>query len=249
MMTAPMKFPTTQWNVVETLKGDDEEARRAALGEIIGLYGPPLLAFALRHSHGTRTAEDCEDLVNDFFLRCVQGGILARADRARGRFRSFLATSFKYYITNEQRSSQTQKRRPSGGFVSLAELTKDLGPALEPRTTETPEDAFNRVLRRSLFEKVLREFAEQCRAAGHEATFHLFLLRDVKPVREGTPVPTYAALAEACSLPSENFANKLALAAREEFRALLLAATSRDCATPEEAHAECELTLTTALRD
>ena len=194
-------------------------------------------------------AEDCEDLVNDFFLRCVQGGILARADRARGKFRSFLATSFKYYITNDQRSSQTQRRKPSGGFVSLAVITEELGPALEPRTTETPEDAFTRVLRRSLFEKVLREFAHRCRAAGHETTFQLFLLRDVKPLRDGTPVPTYAALADECHLPSENAANKLALTAREEFRALLLAATSRDCASPEEAHAECELILATALRE
>lgn len=244
-----MKFPTTQWNIVETLKVEDEEARRAALGEIIGIYGAPLLAFALRHSQGTRTAEDCEDLVNDFFLRCVQGGILARADRARGKFRSFLATSFKYYITNDQRSHQTQRRMPSGGFVSLAVLTKELGPALEPRTTETPEDAFNRVLRRSLFETVLREFAEHCRASGRETTSQLFLLRDVTPVREGTPVRTYRALADACHLPSENAANKMALAAREEFRGLLLAATSRDCASPEEAHAECEVILATALRD
>ena len=244
-----MRFPTTRWNIVETLKVEDEEARRAALGEIIGLYGAPLLAFALRHSQGARTAEDCEDLVNDFFLRCVQGGILARADRARGKFRSFLATSFKYYITNDQRSSQTQRRRPSGGFVSLAVLTKELGPALEPRTTETPEDAFDRVLRRSLFENVLQEFARQCHAAGRDVVFQLFLLRDVEPVREGTHVPTYGALADACRLPSENAANKLSLAAREEFRALLLAATGRDCATPEEAHAECELILATALRD
>jgi len=243
-----MKFPTTQWNIVETLKVEDEEARRAALGEIIAIYGAPLLAFALRHSQGTRTAEDCEDLVNDFFLRCVQGGILARADRARGKFRSFLATSFKYYITNDQRSSQTQRRKPAGGFVSLEVLTKELGPALEPRTAETPEDAFTRVLRRSLFEKVLREFALRCRAAGHETTFQLFLLRDVKPVRDGTPVPSYGALAEECHLPSENAANKLALTAREEFRLLLLAATSRDCASPEEAQAECELILATALK-
>src|SRR5687767_13738870 len=178
-----MKFPTTQWNIVETLKVEDEEARRTALGEIIGIYGAPLLAFALRHSHGARTPEDCEDLVNDFFLRCVKGGILARADRARGKFRSFLATSFKYYITNEQRSSQTQRRRPSGGFVSLALVTEELGPSLEPRTTETPEDAFTRVLRRSLFERVLREFAARCRATGHETSFQVFLLRDVTPLR------------------------------------------------------------------
>jgi RNA polymerase sigma-70 factor (ECF subfamily) len=244
-----MKFPTTQWNIVDTLKDEDREARRAALGEIIALYGPPLLALALRQSPGTRSAEDCEDFVNDFFLRCVEGGILARADRARGRFRSFLAASFKYFVANEQRSNRTQRRRPSGGFVSLALITEAFGPALEPRTAETPEDAFTRVLRRSLFEKVLREFALDCRAAGQETMFQLFLRRDVTPVRDGTPVPSYAALARECGLPSENAANKQALAARDAFRARLLAAASRDCASAAEAQAECELILSTALRE
>ena len=128
-------------------------------------------------------------------------------------------------------------------------MTEEFGAALEPRTVETPDDAFTRVLRRSLFEQVLREFARRCRAAGTETTYQLFMLRDVTPVREGTPVPTYAALAGACHLPSENAANKLALAAREEFRMLLLAATSRDCPSAEEAQAECELILATALHE
>ena len=242
-----MNFPTTQWNIVEALKVEDEEARRQAQGEIIGIYGAPLLAFALRHSHGTRSAEDCEDLVNDFFLRCVEGGILARADRARGKFRSFLATSFKYYISNDRRSSHTQRRRPSGGFVSLAALTEEFGSTLEPRTTETAEDAFNRVLRRSLFERVLREFGNRCRASGRETAWQLFLRHDVKPIRDGTSVPTYGALAEECHLPSENAVKKMVLAARGDFRRLLLAAISRDCASPEEAQAECELVLATAL--
>ena len=243
-----MQFPTTQWHIVDSLKAKDEEARRTALGEIISLYGAALMAFALRGSHGTRTAEDCEDLVNDFFLRCVEGGILAHADKARGRFRSFLVTSFKYYMLNYQRSSQTQRRRPSGGFVSLAGLKEDIGAAaLEPRTTETPEDAFNRVLRRALFDRVLTQFGHRCRAAGQERMFRAFLLRDVTPIRDGTAVPTYATVADACGLPSENAANKVVLAARDQFRGLLLAAIARDCTTAEEARIECELVLATAL--
>lgn len=243
-----MRFPTTQWNIVDSLKVDDEEARRKALGEVISLYGGPLMAFALRDSHGTRTPEDCEDLVNDFFLRCVQGGILAHADKARGKFRSFLVTSFKYYVMNLQRARQTQRRRPSGGFVSLASLREEIGPALEPRTTETAEDAFNRVLRRSLFENVLARYERDCREAGRGTHFELFVLRDVKPIREGTPVPTYGALADAFGIASENAANKIVLAAREEFRARLLAAISHDAVSAEDAQSECELVLATALR-
>src|SRR4051812_33654360 len=128
-----MRFPTTQWQLVQNLKDTDDEARRRALGDIIKLYGAPLLAFALRHSHGTRTTEDCEDVVNEFFLRCIEGGILAHADKARGRFRSFLVTSFRYFVLNEQRSRQTQRRHPSGGFVSLVTLREEMGDALEPR--------------------------------------------------------------------------------------------------------------------
>ena len=242
-----MKFPTTQWHVIDTLKADSEEVRRGALGEIIAVYGAPLLAFALRHSRGARTPEDCEDLVNDFFLRCVTGGILTQADRARGRFRSFLVTSFKYYINNAHRSQHAQRRAPAGGFVSIATLMEQFGSSLEPRTDETPEDAFARVLRRSLFARVLHDFEARCRAAGDATAFRVFLMRDVVPPRDGVPVPTWADVARACALPSENAANKVGLAARQQFRALLLEAVARDCATPEEAQAECELVLATAL--
>ena len=117
-----------------------------------------------------------------------------------------------------------QVESPGGGFLCTAARRARPAAAFPARSSTSP-------------------------SVSRDSSPHLFLLRDVKPVREGTPVPTYAALAEACRLPSENFANKVSLAAREEFRSLLLAATSRDCASPEEAHAECELILATALRD
>ena len=104
-------FPTTQWHILDTLKANDEDARRAALGTS-SAYGPPLLAFAFRQSDGKRTREDCEDLVNDFFVRCIEGGLLEHADRARGKFRSFLVTSSRTYMSNAERAQRTQKRRP-----------------------------------------------------------------------------------------------------------------------------------------
>jgi len=236
-----MAFPTTQWHIVDTLKAKDEDARRTALGDIVSIYGPPLLAFALRHSDGARTREDCEDLVNDFFLRCIEGGLLEHADKARGRFRSFLVTSFKYYVSNEDRAKRTQKRRPAGGFVSLEALHDEFGPVLEPRTDESPEAAFHRVFRCSLFKSALAEFQKRCHAAGRAIDFQLFVLREVNPKRDGTPVPTYRTLAASCGVSSENLANKIVLAATDEFRALLLAKVIIDCVSPKEAQLECEL--------
>jgi len=236
-----MLFPTTQWHILDTLKAEDEDARRAALGDIVSTYGPPLLAFAFRQSDGTRTREDCEDLVNDFFVRCIEGGLLEHADQARGKFRSFLVTSFKYYMSNADRAKRTQKRRPTGGFVSLDGLREEFGPALEPRTSETPEAAFHRVFRCSLFKSALAEFQKRCSKDDREIHFQLFMLREVQPKRDGTPVPSYRALASACQVSSENLANKMVLGATEEFQSLLLAKVASDCVSREEAQLECDL--------
>jgi len=244
-----MPWKTTQWGLIDALKSGDAERRNEAMGEIISLYGAPLFAFAMRETKGTRSAQDCEDFVNNFFLECIEGEVLERADPARGRFRNFLARSFKNCLLNEIRNEHTKKRAPKGGFVSLQALTEDHGPALEPRSNETPEDAYHRVLRRSLFYRVLCEFRSRCVTAGQEKKYRLFLLRDVNPKRDGGPVPTYSALAAELKLSSENAANGIVLAARAEFRTLLLAEVSKDCATQEEAQVECKLVLNTAFQE
>jgi hypothetical protein len=269
-----MPYPTTQWCVLDALREVDEEKRRAALGELVAMYGGPLFTLARHRSRGTRTREDCEDLVNDFLLECIAGELLTqedvlkrneefdrdeaikrkevfkRADPAKGKFRNFLAKSFERYMLNDQRARRAKKRLPSGGeLLSLQRLTEEHGPALEPRIDETPEDAVERVFRRSVFQKVLSEFEQRCKAAGQEKKYELFLLREVQPRRDGTPVPTYAALAQQLDIASENAANKILLAAREEFRTLLLTIISNDCKSQKEAHVECEMVLANVLNE
>jgi len=244
-----MSFPTTQWALLEALNAGDEEKRREALGPIISLYGAALFAFARRESHFTCTPEDCEDLVNDFFLKCLQEEVLQHADQTRGRFRNFLARSFKNMMLNREREGHAKRRCPGGGFVSIQAITDEFGPALEPRTDETPLDAFERLARRSLFINVLRAFENRCVDADQAKKFQLFLLREIKPQMEGTPVPTYSELARRLNLASENAANKVLLAARQEFRSMLFAEVSRDCESPKEAQIECELVLAASLQE
>ena len=243
-----MRFPTTEWDLLDALNAGDEEKRREALGSIISLYGAPLFAFARRESHFELSPEDCEDLVNDFFLKCLEEPILQHADQARGRFRNFLARSFKNMMLNADRAEHARKRCPDGGFVSVQTLTEEYGPALEPRTNETPEDAFERVLRHAVFTRLLKAFEHRCLAAGQEKRFRLFMLREIRPHVDGTSAPTYDELARKLNLPSQNAANKILLAAREEFRSMLFAEVSRDCESQKEAQVECDLVLAAALQ-
>ena len=82
-------------NILDALKAGNAESKRQALGEIILLDEG--LSFASSRAAARlwlRTREDCEDLVNGFFSKCIEGeGSNVRTKK--GKCRNFLARSFK----------------------------------------------------------------------------------------------------------------------------------------------------------
>jgi RNA polymerase sigma factor (sigma-70 family) len=78
-------FQTTVWEVVRAAGAGDE----AALAQIAEEYRSPIVQFI--QSRGVPSPQ-AEDLCHDVFLRIMTGGVLAKADRDRGRFRSLLCT-------------------------------------------------------------------------------------------------------------------------------------------------------------
>jgi DNA-directed RNA polymerase specialized sigma24 family protein len=78
-------FPTTIWDVVHTAGSRDP----VALEEFAREYRSPVIAFIRRRGVA---ADVAEDLCHDVFVRVITGGVLAKADAARGTFRSLLCT-------------------------------------------------------------------------------------------------------------------------------------------------------------
>jgi len=243
-----MPFPTTQWNLLEAVKVGSEDQRRDALGKIVSIYGPPLYAFARRETPHGWTREDCEDLVSDFFLRCMESSVFERADRQRGRFRNLLAKAFHNHLRNAVRDRLAQARMPRGGLISLQDLTERFGASIEPRDAESAWDVYYRILRSSLFAETLTEFEARCRAAGQVKKYVLFLRREIEPERDGIARLGYKELAEELHLASEDAVGRIIRAAKDEFRALLLAKISDDCESDKEAEVELELVLGAGLR-
>jgi RNA polymerase sigma factor (sigma-70 family) len=243
-----MAFPMTNWDILQLLRTGDAEQRAGMLGEIVTIYGPPLFAFARHESQGALSRQDCEDLVGDFFLKCVQEDVIERADPAKGRFRNFLARSFKNFMLNWIRDRSTQVRSPSGGMVSLHDLVDRHGRALEPQAGESGEEILDRVFRLSLFENALKAFEKACCSAGQEKKYRLYVRREITPEREGTRVPSYSALAEEFGLPSEDAVGRAVRAARDEFRSLLLALIKQDAVSSNDAETEYRLILATGLQ-
>jgi RNA polymerase sigma-70 factor (ECF subfamily) len=110
------EFEPTRWSVVLRTREEKTEARRRALGELCSAYWYPLYAFLRRSGH---SAEDAEDLTQEFFLKLQDGSLLSSADPAKGRFRTLLLAAVKNLEINTWRASTRQKR---GGGVKIVPL-------------------------------------------------------------------------------------------------------------------------------
>jgi RNA polymerase sigma-70 factor (ECF subfamily) len=92
-------FPTTIWTTIREAGADD----RQALETFADRYRGPVLEYIQRR--GFRGA-DADDICQDVFVRVLKGGVLAKADRARGRFRSLLLA-----VTTRVIQDRLRKRR------------------------------------------------------------------------------------------------------------------------------------------
>jgi len=83
-------FPTTVWTTIRRAGEHDREA----LERFAESYREPVL----RYIRGRGFGDEAEDLCQQVFLRVLAGGVLGRADAARGRFRSLVLSVATHVI-------------------------------------------------------------------------------------------------------------------------------------------------------
>ena len=154
--------------VVSAGRGRSSEAGRA-LAALCENYWFPLYAFVRRAGH---SAEDAQDLTQEFFVRLLAKNYLADADRERGRFRSFLLGAMKHFLANQQRREGAQKR--GGGLTTISldfRSGEDRYRLIEPADNLTPERLYEKRWALALLDLVLGRLREEFRAAGKLALF------------------------------------------------------------------------------
>ena len=93
------QFPTTRWTMVVAAGDPHRKEARSALVALCENYWYPLYAYLRRRGYA---ADQAQDLTQDFFIRMLEGRYLDRADPEKGRFRSFLLTSLKFFVADEE---------------------------------------------------------------------------------------------------------------------------------------------------
>ncbi len=134
-------FQTTQWNLVVSSRGTDSAVRKQSLGELCQVYWYPLFAYLRRKGYGT---EDAADYVQGFFYELIQKQFLDSVAPENGRFRWFLMSALKRFVSKELDKQNAQKRGGEHTLFSIDVDDAEQRYQLEPTDGWTAEKLFDR---------------------------------------------------------------------------------------------------------
>lgn len=151
--TRQFEFPNTRWSLVVEAQRKGDPGAECAFSDLCAQYWYPLYAFARRSG---KSPADAEDLTQLFFQKLMEQNLLDKAEREKGRLRSFLLGAFKNVQSEEYRRANREKR---GGKMTSYSIDADEGEerfAGEPVSTGlTPEQAWERSWAVTLLDGVL----------------------------------------------------------------------------------------------
>jgi RNA polymerase sigma-70 factor (ECF subfamily) len=169
------QFPTTRWTLVVAAGDPRRKDARSALVSLCENYWYPLYAYLRRRGYAP---DQAQDLTQEFFMRVLEGRYLDRADPEKGRFRSFILTSLKFFVADEQDRQRAQKRG-GGAIVSLEFSSGEERYQREPGHYETPDRIFERRWALSMLERVMERLGDEFVQHGRPENFErmkVFLL-------------------------------------------------------------------------
>jgi RNA polymerase sigma factor (sigma-70 family) len=227
-LQGPSQFPTTRWTLVIAAGDPHRKEARSALVSLCENYWYPLYAWLRRRGY---PADQAQDLTQEFFVRVLEGRYLDRADPEKGRFRSFILTSLKFFVADEADRQRANKR--GGGAVAPLEFSSGEDRyRREPAHDETPERIFERRWALSVLDRVVdrlrNEFVQHGRPE-HFERLKVFLL--------GQSDAPYAALAQ--EMNTSEGALKVAIhRLRKRYRELVRQEVADTVADPAEVEPE-----------
>jgi len=164
------QFATTHWSVVLAAGQQESPEASEALERLCCTYWYPLYAFVRRQGY---SAPDAQDLTQEFFARLLQKNFAGMAQPGRGKFRWFLLSSLRHFLTNEWDRAKAQKRGGGSRSIPLDEAEaesrylQDLGHEL------TADRLYERRWALTVLEQVHHRLREEFVAKGHAQHFKL----------------------------------------------------------------------------
>ncbi len=232
-------FSATRWSVIIAARETqaDAENSEAALTQLCQIYWPPLYAYARGRGY---SVHDAQDLTQSFFAYALVRKIYKQADRQKGKFRSFLLTSFKNFLNDAHDRAATIKRGGGREFIPLDEVRLNSTECLFQTHSSSGADVANedRLFERSWAETLIATTLERL-AASYRAEKKERLFEQLKSFLTvgATPLPTYADLAGRLAIAESTLRShvtRLRARYREVLRAEIRSTVNTDAEVDEE---------------
>lgn len=153
-------FPPTAWSRI----------RHQDLNHLITAYWRPVFYFLRARGYPLHRAED---LTQEFFTRFLERPWLRRADPQRGRFRTFLLTVLKRFLSDQGLGRAPRQQQFEQQLVPIGRLLGKGDRSLEP-AGEEPESVYMRQWVAAVVAAALDRLRRQCGTEGHPAWYEVF---------------------------------------------------------------------------
>jgi DNA-directed RNA polymerase specialized sigma24 family protein len=222
-------FATTHWSAVFGAKELGPQ-RPGALDNVCRAYWQPIYGYIRRQGYGP---EDAQDLTQEFFFRLVRQDWLSHLRDQRGKFRSFLLTFLKHFLSDERDRSRAKKRGGGQALISLDEFEAEERDLMVPVEHVTPEHLYHRRWVQALLGESLDRLRSEYASTGRLQLYtHL---SDLEPgERQG---PGYSAAAAALGM-SESAVKSAVHRLRCRYRQILRERVAETVGCPEDVDEE-----------
>jgi RNA polymerase sigma-70 factor (ECF subfamily) len=204
----------------------DSPQANEALERLCRTYWYPLYVYVRRQGN---SPEDAQDLTQIFFSHLLEKNCFAKADRDRGKFRTFLLRSLKNFLVNQWKRSGRLKRGGGVEFLSMDANVAEDRYAAEPANTSNPDAAYEQRWAVTLIEQVLNTLRREYTAADKARLFE-----ELKGLIWGDKsTACYAEIAGHLNL-TEGTVKVAVHRLRQRFRELLRTEVAHTVARPED---------------
>jgi len=167
-------FHTTHWSLVDRAGHADPLRKRKALTELLRRYLPALKSHLMFRKR--LDEHRAEDLLQSFlYSKVLEEDLISRAQRERGRFRTFLLTALDRFLISEIRKDSARKRSAD----SAASLDAELPVA---GSTAGPDEQFELTWARQVLAEALKRMELECNLAGRMDVWGVFQGRIMGPL-------------------------------------------------------------------
>jgi RNA polymerase sigma-70 factor (ECF subfamily) len=133
-------FATTRWSMVISAGRQSSPESNRALAALCETYWYPLYAYVRRR---VVDVNEARDLTQAFFCELLEKNYVESADPERGKFRAWLITTFKHFLSKEWDKAKAQKRGGGLAPIPLDFAAADSNLSIEPSSGLTPEQFYD----------------------------------------------------------------------------------------------------------